>query len=231
LLKRFSILSALTAGLALAFAGVANAATLGSTAQPSGSSVSGCTTDTVINQVTSDPSTPYSVPGPGTITQWKTNVSLSTPGDAVTLLVLKPVGSSYSIVGADARAIPLAATPGSIVTFPLSTPIAVAGGETFGLYTNQSAGVVCYFSLGATPAADTLASLAEAATPAPGQTLDRQSTDSPGGYAMNLAATFVPTSTPAPTPTPTPKKKCKKHKKHKRSASSAKKKCKKKKKR
>jgi hypothetical protein len=231
--KRISVVCGLALALAFAFAGVANASTLGSTTKPSGSNETGCSTDTVINQVTSDPSTPYSVPGPGTITQWQTNVALSTPGDAVTLLVLKPVGFSYSIVGADARAIPLAATPGSIATFPLSTPIAVAGGETFGLYTDQGPGVTCYFNLGATPAGDTLASLAETATPAPGQTLDRQTTDSPGGYAMNLAATFVPTSTPAPTPTPTPtlKKKCKRHKKHKRSASSAKKKCKKKKKR
>jgi hypothetical protein len=175
----------------------------------------------VIAQVTSDPSTPYSVPGTGTITQWQTNVSISTPGEPVTLLVLRPSGSSFTVVAADARVIPGAA-PGSVATFPLATPIAVTGGETLGLYTNN-AEVVCYFDGGATPAADTLASLAELAFPAANQTLSRQSGDSPAGFTMNLAANF------APTPAAPVKKKCKKHKK-KRSAESAKKKCKKKKK-
>jgi hypothetical protein len=215
---------ALAATIVLAFAGAAQAdTTLGTTTQPTGSDPENtCGLDTVIAQVTSDPSTPYSVPGPGTITQWQTNVSISTPGEPVTLVVLKPNGSSFTVAAADPRALP-AAAPGSIATFPLVTPIAVTGGETFGLYSNSNA-VVCFFDGGATPAADTLASLAELATPAPNQTLNRQNTDSPPGFTMNLAANFVPTPTPA-------KKKCKKHKKKHSADSAKKKKCKKKKKR
>jgi hypothetical protein len=225
---RLSILSAFTLALALIFAGGARAdTTLGTTTQPSGSDdENGCGTDTVINQVTSDPSTPYSVPGPGSITQWQTNVSISVPGHPVTLVVLRPVGSSYTVVGADARSIPDAALPQSIATFPLSTPVPVTSGDTFGLYTNDPAAVVCYFDGGATPAAASLARLDALATPAAGQTLNRAGSDSPGGFEMNLAANFVP----APVSPPTTKKKCKKHKK-KRSADSAMKKCKKKKKR
>src|SRR5882724_12814650 len=106
-MKRFSILSALTVGLALAFAGVARAdTTLGSTVKPTGSSGSPCGMNRVVNQVTSAPSTPYSVPGSGKITQWQTNASVDTPGSAVTLVVLKPVGASFTVVGVDARTIP-----------------------------------------------------------------------------------------------------------------------------
>jgi hypothetical protein len=221
---RLSILSAFTLALALVFAGGARAdTTLGTTTPPTGSDPeNACGPETVIAQATSDPSTPYSVPGPGTITQWQTNVSISAPGEPVTLLVLRPIGSSYTVVAADARAIPVGAAPDSTAIFPLATPIAVAGGETFGLFTD-GAEVVCYFDGGATPAADTLASLAEPVPPAASQTLDRQGTDSPAGFTLNLAANF------APTPPPPVKKKCKKHKKKRSAESAKKKKCKKKK--
>jgi hypothetical protein len=224
--KRLSVLSAVTVALALVFAGNAGAdTTLGITSAPTGSDVDDnpCGNDHVIAQATSDPSTPYTVPGPGTITQWQTNVSISTPGEPVTMVVLRPSGSSFTVVAADARALPAAAPADSVAAFPLASPIAVTGGETFGLYTDGGA-VVCYFNAGQTPAGNTLADLDEPAFPAPNQTLGRDGGDSPAGFTLNLAANFVPT--PAP---PAKKKKCKKHKK-KRSAESAKKKCKKKKK-
>jgi hypothetical protein len=222
--RRLSLASALVVVIALAFSASAQAdTTLGTTTQPAGSDdENGCGPDSVIAQVTSDPSTPYTVPSAGMITQWQTNVSISGSGAPVTMVVLRPAGSGFTVVGADARNIPPAA-PGTIATFTLPTPINVSGGETFGLYTDNAA-VVCYFKEGATPAADTLADLGALAPPAPGQALTRISGDSPSGYQLNLAATFVPP------PAPAHKKKCKKHKK-KRSAESAKKKCKKKKKR
>jgi hypothetical protein len=224
MLKALTRMAGLAAVIVFAISGAAQAdTTLGSASQPSGSDENGCSTDGVIAQVTSDPGTPYSVPGPGTITQWQTNVSLSDVGDPVTLLVLKPVGSSFTVVGVDTRSIP-AQGPGTIATFPLGSPLPVSGGETFGLYTNQEAGVVCYFDGGTTPLGDTLAGLEETSPPAPNQTLNRDGEDSPGGFTMNLAANF------APTPTPPAKKKCKKHKKKHSAESAKKKKCKKKKK-
>jgi hypothetical protein len=222
-MRRASLCLAITALSVISFAGVADATTLGSTTQPSGSDENGCGTDEVIAQVTSDPSTPYSAPGPGTITQWQTNVSLSDIGDAVTLVVLKPVGSSFTVVGADARSVP-DQLPGTIATFPIGSPIPVSGGETFGLYTNQEVGVVCYFDGGATSGASTLAAINEPAPPAPSQTLNRLGGDSPGGFMMNLAANFEPA------PPVVVKKKCKKHKKKRSADSAKKKKCKKKKK-
>jgi hypothetical protein len=211
-----------TVVLVLAFAGIARASTiLGSRTQPVGSSVSGCGTNSVINQVTSDPSTPYSVPATGTITQWQLNTALDTPGAPVALVVLRPAGAGFLVVGVDSRTLPNPLPADNVATFVLATPIPVQAGDTFGLYTNSSASVVCYWNGGATPLAATLARLGATSPPAPNQALSRVIGDSPGGYTMNLAATFEPPATPT-------KKKCKKQKKH--SASAAKKKCKKKKK-
>jgi hypothetical protein len=231
--KRISIVSALALATALTFAAAAQATTLGTTTQPTGSSPSGCGTNGVINQLTSAPSTPYEVPGTGTITQWQTDTGSGpdTPGFPVKFVVLRPTSpDAYSVVAVDARTIPSPLPAGNIATFSLSTPIAVQAGDTLGLYTNSNLGAVCYWNGGSTPLGDSLAELDTVSAPTSGQAL-AITDDSGGGYTMNLAATFEPPAPPVTPSTPTPtKKKCKKHKKHKRSASSAKKKCKKKKK-
>jgi hypothetical protein len=223
----------LTAGLASALvlgalAGGAQADTLGLTAPSQGSDSNSCPPDSVIAQATSDPLTPYFVPGPGTITQWQTITPDDASGQDVSLLVLKPVGDAFSVVAVDSRTI---ADPApTLSSYTLSTPIPVSGGETFGLHAGGP-DVVCDFSGGETPSADTLAGIDAAELPAPGQTIFRGHDDSPPGFALNVAVTFQPSPTAPPTTPPTGKhrKKCKK-KKHRRSAESAKKKgCKKKK--
>ena len=188
-----SSLCGVTAILFLAFAGVANAATLGTTTQPAGSSTIGCGPGAVAAQVLSDPSTPYSVPGGGAITEWRTNSSADTPFRQVTLVVLRPVGASFTVVGVDTRSIPSPAP--AVAHYPLATPIAVSGGETLGLYTNLDNDPVCAFHGGDTPVAATttgLGVLVFGSPPAPGETLNRFGSDSPGGFTMNLAATFEP---------------------------------------
>jgi hypothetical protein len=221
-----SFVLASVAGVALAApSGALGATTLGATTPASGASPGACNSDQVIAQVTSDPSTPYSAPGSGTITQWQINASFDLASHAVTLVVLRPVGASFTVLGVDPRSIPYPAPP--VATYTLATPIAVSAGDTLGLYTNTSGPPACYFNGGSTSTADTLAALTAASAPAPNQTLNRNFSDSPAGYTMNLAATFEPT----PTPPVTPKKKCKKHrKKHKSAAAAKKKHCKKKKK-
>jgi hypothetical protein len=216
------------------FAASAQATTLGIPTPPMGSDPSTCFPDGVIAQATSDSTTPYFVPGPGTITQWQTITPGDASGEDVSLLVLRPLGDAFDVVAVDSQTI---ADPApEVASYTLATPIAVSGGETFGLYSN-GADVLCFFHGGSTPLGNRLAGLDEPDPPAAGQTLERGGSDSPSGYALNVAVTFQPASTPIPSPTPTPpatpkKKKCKKHKKHKRSAESAKKKkCKKKKKR
>jgi hypothetical protein len=232
--KRVSTLTGLVVVLALAFAGTASAATtLGTTTQPTGSDANGCGEDGVINQLTSDPGTPYGVPGTGTITQWQINTTGDTPGTPVTFVVLRGAGfAGYTAVGVDTRNIPTPLPVGGVATYALASPIAVQAGDTFGLYTGSNIDVICYWDDGDTPAGDSLAELETATAPTLGQPLPIGDV-SGGGYTMNLAATFEPPAAAGPTPPRAPapaKKKCKKHKK-KRSAASAKKKCKKKKKR
>jgi hypothetical protein len=176
----------------------------------------------VIAQVDSDPSTPYTVPSPGTITSWQINGGLATPDVPVSLVVLKNLGGpSYTVVGVDTHVIPNPVP--AVLSFTVASPIAVSGGEILGLY-DTGENFVCYFHGGDTPATDGLIALENDSIPIPNQGL-MENDESGGGYTLNLAATLTPPATPAPPP-PT-KKKCKK-KKHKHSASSAKKKhCKK----
>jgi hypothetical protein len=225
--KRISTVSGLALALALTFTGAAHGATLGTATQPENAEPSACGENAIINQLRSDPSTPYHVPGTGTITQWQINTTDDTPGSPVTLVVLRPAGfGGFSVVGVDARTIPTPLPAGNIATFSLSTPIAVQAGDTFGLFTDSNGAVVCFWDQGSTPLGDSVVALTAASAPVVGQVFAIVDSSN-GGFTMNLAATFEPPAPPA-----TPKKKCKKkRKKHKRSAESAKKKCKKKKKR
>ena len=191
--RRASVVPGLALVFVIAFAGTASAdKTLGTTTPPSGASTLPCTTNEVIFQVTSDPSLPYTVSGAGKITQWQTYAATDTPGSPINLVVLKPVGGSFTVVGVDARNIPNPAP--TVATYSLATPIPVTGGETFGFYSPMG-GVLCAFQGGATPAAGRLGQLAAPSPPATGQTLNRAAPDSASGFAMNLAANFVPTLT------------------------------------
>ena len=220
--RMLSGLCAATATLVLLMVGVADASTtLGSTSIPSGGSGNDCNPGAVFDQATSDPATPFTTPGAGTLTQWQVNTIDAAPNTPLTFVVLKAGSGSATVAGVDSRTLPSPLPPGdNVVTFTLPTPIAVTGGETLGLYTDSST-VYCEWSGGSLPPADTLAAHLAPTPPAAGQSLPFYK-QSGAGYRMNLAATFEP-------PAPIIKKKCKKHKK-KRSAESAKKKCKKKKK-
>jgi hypothetical protein len=219
-MRRVSLGLAVAALSTASFTGGAQAATLGSVTPPPGSELAGCGAGVVIAQATSDASTPYTVPGPGRITDWQTNASQSNPGAAVTLVVLRPSGDSFSVVGTDPEAI-LDVPLDSILSYKIPSPIKVSGGETLGLYTGQNGGVVCIFQGGQTPPADTLAALSAGSTPAAGQTLDRLISDSPPGFLANVAVTFVPGAG----------KKCRKKHKKRSAAAAKKKKCKRRKKR
>ena len=187
-------LAALTGALALAPAATATASiTLGSTGQPANSNASACGTGRVIAQASSDPSTPVGVPTlGGMITQWQMSTIGSSPGSPVTFVVLRPgSGGNYAVVATDTRTLPNPSPTNGVATFDLASPIAVAGGETLGLYTNSASGPVCYWHDGSTPSADTLAALNAGNPPAGGQTLSPAMANSPPGYTMNLAATLV----------------------------------------
>jgi hypothetical protein len=219
-MRRVAVAVGIAFAVAAALPAIADAdTTLGSASMPAGSGPRGCN-DQVIAQLTSDPSTPYTVPSPstGALTAWQVNTAGSASGTPVMLVVLRAVdASNYTVVGTDTQTLP-SSPPSGIATFTVPAPIAVTGGEILALYSPGNA-FTCYFRDGATPPADSLISL-DSAGPITGQSLTRQDT-SPGGFTLNLAATLT---------SPVPKKKCKKHKKKRSADSAKKKKCKKKKK-
>jgi hypothetical protein len=183
---------------ALGTAGTASAdTTLGSTSEPAGVTRAPCQPNIVVAQFTDNPSHPFFVPGPGTITQWQINTAGSASGQPVTLVVLRPAaGGSFTVVGADSRTLPSPLPSGGVATFQLTTPIAVTANDTFGLWSSAPA-ARCYWTGGAIPAASTLVALTEASPPATNQTLPQRSFSpvSPAGFTMDLAANFVPAPT------------------------------------
>jgi hypothetical protein len=228
-MKRLATTFAVTIASTLALAGIARGdTTLGSTSIPSPSTGARCQPDSVFFQDGSDPSTPFTVPTAGTITQWRVNTIDAAPATPVTLVVLRPGTGSMTVVGVDPRTLPDPLAAGdNVVAFSPPTPLAVQTGDALGLYTGNVT-FNCEWNGAGVPAAYTLAAVDAPSPPATDQTLPVVA-HSGSGYRMNLAATLAPPSPPAPGT----KKKCKKrHKKHKRSAESAKKKkCKKRKKR
>jgi hypothetical protein len=114
----------------------------------------------------------------------------------LTLLVLRAAsGGDYTVVGADAETLPSPLPTGGVATFALSTPIPVAAGDQLALDSTDEtspAAPVCYFSGGSAPA-DMLTALMATTPPMSGQTLslDTAVGQSPGGFALDVAATLV----------------------------------------
>ena len=189
--NRLSWIGLLSAAIVLASAGSASASTtLGSTAIPSGSTASGCSS-AVLAEPASDPSTPYTIPSAGTLTQWQVNTTGATPGAQISLVVLRSAGAStYTVVGMDTETLPNPLPVSNIASFTIPTQIAVASGDILGLYSSGS--VSCYFSGGSTPAADTLLAFAGVA-PTTGATLT-VTTPSPASFELNLSATLSTTA-------------------------------------
>ena len=183
---------------ALGTAGTASAdTTLGSTSEPAGVTEQACQPNIVVAQLTENPSHHFFVPGAGTITQWQINTAGSAGGQPVSLVVLRPAaGGSFTVVGADSRTLPNPLPSSGVATFQLTTPIAVAANDTFGLWSSAPA-ATCYWFGGTIPAASTLVALTEASPPATNQTLPQRPITpvSPPGYTMDLAANFVPAPT------------------------------------
>ncbi len=182
-----------TVAVAFAGSGVASAATLGSTTQPTGSTAQTCLSSAIVGEIDSDPATPYVVPvAGGRITQWSTNTTGDTAGAAITLVVLRPIsGSAYTVVAADYEALPNPLPAAGLATFTPATPIAVNGGDVLGLYSSAtgSSAPMCFWEGGSAPADDVGAALSDPGGPAVGQSLTVAA--SAPGIVVNLAATLV----------------------------------------
>jgi Domain of unknown function DUF11/PASTA domain len=184
---------AATIAAVLTFCGAAGAVTLGTVAQPSGSTPDKCLAGAVVAEIQSDPATPYAAPSPGgEITQWSTNTTGDTAGAAITLVVLRSAGGgSYTVVATDIETLPTPLPAGGVATFLPPTPIAVSGGDFVGLYssTTGSGDPVCYWIGGSTPSDATAARFDDASAPAAGQSLTVTVTGT--AIQPNLAVTLT----------------------------------------
>ncbi len=182
-----------TAVLALALSGVASAdVTLGSTTQPSGSFLGTCFLNAdngmendVVVQLTDSSVTRYTVPAGGeTIKEWGTNTTGDTPGTPLTLVILRPAGASYTVVGADTETLPSRLFSDQDSVFLLAHPIVANAGDKLGLYSSASGSntpPVCYFGGGSTPDPFGLDALTEPSSPMAGQSLSEDADQGPSG--------------------------------------------------
>jgi hypothetical protein len=182
-----------TAVLLLALCGVASAdVTLGSTTQPSGSSEGTCFPNSsnsqendALVQLTDTSVTPYTVPQGGeTIKEWGTNTTGDTPGTPLTLVILRPAGANYTVVGVDAETLPNRLFSDQDSVFMLARPIVANAADKLGLYSSASGSntpPICYFGGGSTPDPFGLDALAEPSSPAAGQSLSEDMDQGPSG--------------------------------------------------
>lgn len=186
---RTAVVGLVVSGLLAGVVSSASGLTLGNTTIPSGGSPSGCGTSTFFTEKATDPSYQYMVPaGGGLITSWSINTVSATAGTAVTLLVLRPTGSEYTIVAFDNETLPSPLPGSGVATFGLASPISVSGGEVIGLYGSGSA-VACYFNGGTIPAADEIAAGGPVSPPSVGATY--KVTASAPSYLVNVSANLV----------------------------------------
>jgi Domain of unknown function DUF11 len=192
-----SLYTLLGLGVTLALALPAAAAadiTLGSVAQPAGSSPGSCGAGTMGAQETSDPSTPDTVPPPGgQITEWETNTTGDTANGALTLVVLRPNEGAYTVVGIDPEVLPTPLPTDGIATFTPLTPLAVQGGDVLGLYTFDGVGNCTW--IGVSDAADRFEAFMPTVPPAPGDSETPLAGGS--GYFLDLSATLAPSDVDA----------------------------------
>jgi len=91
----------------------------------------------------------YAVPsGGGVITSWST--SFGSPGAQIALVVLRPGANPnvFTLVGADAEALPSPIPATHVSTFPLATPIVVQAGDLLGVQVPGSSPSACFYETG-----------------------------------------------------------------------------------
>jgi Domain of unknown function DUF11 len=198
--RRVSWLLGMALVLVFALAGSAGAdATLGSTTEPSGAEADVCFpggsgNPDVIAQITDDPTTPYTVPsGGGEISSWSTATAGDTAGTPLTLVAVRAEGGhQYAVVGADSETLPTPLPPAGVATFTVAHPIVVQGGDILGLYSSDTGldAPVCLWdwngNSGSVPFDDSVTALTEPASPAPGQSLQTDSSLGPSGFGYML---------------------------------------------
>ena len=191
---RLASLGLVIGGL-LAMASTASALTLGTTTPPTGGMALLCPGGTIYWQSATDVNYAYVVPFTGTITSWSTYAAMDAPGSTVTMVVLRPTGSTYTVVATDTETIPVALPVSSVANFGLSPPIAVGAGDVLGLSSEQTV-----YGCGLTPgsSADVTSGALAPTTPSPG--MQYTAAQTLPSLLVNLSANFVQNPVTAATP-------------------------------
>jgi hypothetical protein len=104
-------------------------------------------------QTATDASFDYAVPaGGGEITSWSFQTLTGTAGSPYGLLVVRPSGAGYTVVGGDNETVP-ASLPAT-ATFSLANPIIVQAGDLLGVTLSSTEAVPCLLGGGVTTTAD-----------------------------------------------------------------------------
>jgi len=173
--------------VALAVCASSDALTLGDTTVPSGSSTELCNATLDLIQTVTDTSYDYVVPaGGGAITSWSFNTTAATVGAPYELMVVRPSGGAYTVVGTDSELVP--ATPPLIQTYTLRAPIAVQAGDLLGVATSNVSAVDCFWFGGSLTTSDGL--IPVDGTPTVGASLSAPSPVAPE-RVLNVSANLV----------------------------------------
>ena len=170
----------MSAGLALVLVGAAKADTLGTPAPAQGEFSPGyCPTNDTVSTWPRPFNNPQYVvpPGGGRITLWSTDTSKDTPGAHLTFVVLTQqavsrLGAVGHVIVTDPETLPSPLPASGVVSYQLSPPITVAGGEWFALYSSDAGGSsapVCFWR--GAPDNEEVAAWAGATPPEPGDDL------------------------------------------------------------
>lgn len=187
---RLGIAGATIVGLLTVAASSASALTLGSTTMPAGAMGGPCAKGGLIIQKAAEPAYTYTVPpAGGAITSWSVNTLGSTGGTPVTLAVLQPDGSKYTVEAVSSKQLAATLPAGGIETFTLASPIQVAGGDILGL---TSTGVlVCDWHGGALTSADVAALIGSGVSETPGVGASYETVEEGSSVILSLSAELV----------------------------------------
>jgi hypothetical protein len=178
----------------LAMVSTASALTLGATSPPTGGMALLCPGGTVYWQSATDLNYSYDAPFAGTITSWSTYAAMDVPGSTVTMVILRPTGSTYTVVATDSETIPDALPVSSVATFNLSQPIAVGAADVLGLSSQT------VYGCGLTPGSSAEVTSGALASTPPSAGTQYTAAQTVPTLLVNLSANFVQNPITAATP-------------------------------
>ena len=196
-MQKLALAGVVTAAAFSMVTGVAAASTftIGSTAQPAGSTPQACI-QTGFYAQSAGPTGTWVLPAGGQVTEWQTDTDGATAGTAISLVALAPEGGLYRIEAVDNETVPSPA--GGVSSFTPASPMMVSAGDVFAI--GGVSGANCSWTGGSTPLTNVI-DIFGALVLTPGEVV---ASAGRGPLAVNVAATVVATEDSAVTTTEQP---------------------------